>query len=75
MTTNDFLTVAQAAALLNLSPRAVQHRIQTGAITAQKLGEGRTSAYVITRAEVERVRTEGRRGATMPTTEAQVQTR
>lgn len=75
MTSNDFLTVTQAAAALNLSPRAVQHRIKTGGITAQKMGEGRTSAYLIARAEIERVRNEGGRAASMPTTEAQVQTR
>lgn len=53
---NDLLTVAQAAAELNLSPRAVQHRIGRGAIAAMKIGEGRTSAYVITRAEIDRVK-------------------
>lgn len=58
MTTNDILTVAQAAAELNLSPRAVQHRITTGTLAAQKLGSGKTSAYVITRAEVERAKAE-----------------
>lgn len=56
MTPNDFLTVTQAAALLNLSPRAVQHRIKNGTIAASKLGAGKTSAYVIARAEVERVK-------------------
>ena len=55
MTTTDLLTVAQAAAVLNLSPRAVQHRIKTGSIAAQKLGTGRTSAYVIARTEIDRV--------------------
>ena len=58
MTTNDLLTVAQAAAELDLSPRAVQHRITTGTLAAQKLGAGRTSAYVITRAEIDRVKAE-----------------
>jgi excisionase family DNA binding protein len=54
--TNDFLTVAQAADELNLSVRAVQHRIRNGSIEATKLGDGRTSAYVITRAEINRVK-------------------
>lgn len=54
--TPDLLTVAQVARELNLSVRAVQHRITAGAIEATKLGEGRTSAYVVTRAEVERIR-------------------
>lgn len=57
MTTNDILTVAQAAEELNLSIRAVQHRITSGSITATKLGTGRTSAYVITREELDRVKT------------------
>lgn len=56
MTPNDLMTVAQAAEELSLSVRAVQHRITTGTLAATKLGSGRTSAYVITRAEVERVK-------------------
>lgn len=58
ISTNDLLTVTQAAEELALSVRAVQHRITTGTLQAQKLGSGRTSAYVITRAEVERVKSE-----------------
>lgn len=58
MTTDDILTVTQAAAELSLSVRAVQHRITNGTITAQKLGAGKTSAYVITRAEVDRIKAE-----------------
>lgn len=57
-TTNDLLTVTQAAEELNLSVRAVQHRITTGTLHAEKLGTGRTSAYVITRSEIERVKSE-----------------
>lgn len=49
------LNVQQAAERLSLSPRAVQHRIATGRIAATKVGEGRTSSYVITLEEVERV--------------------
>lgn len=52
----DLLGVVQVAAELNISVRAVQHRITSGTLTATKLGDGRTSAYVITRAEVERVK-------------------
>lgn len=63
MTPNDFLTVTQAADELNLSVRAVQHRITSGSIAAQKLGGGKTSAYVITRAEVDRVKAESRAAA------------
>lgn len=50
----DLLNVHRAAEALGISVRAVQHRIKTGTLTAQKLGTGRTSAYVITRAEVDR---------------------
>lgn len=56
--TDDLLSVAQAAAELNLTDRAIRHRIKAGSITATKLGPG-TSAYVITRAEIERVKTGG----------------
>jgi excisionase family DNA binding protein len=63
MTTNDLMTVAQAAEALNLSVRAIQHRITAGSIAAEKLGAGKTSAYVITRAEVDRVKAESRAAA------------
>lgn len=53
---SDLLTVAQAAEELNLSRRAVAHRIKVGTLAAEKIGEGRTCAYVITRAEVERAK-------------------
>ena len=53
---SDLLTVAQAAEELNLSRRAVAHRIKVGTLAAEKIGEGRTCAYVITRAEIERVK-------------------
>ena len=52
----NFVNVRDAAAELGLSPRAVLHRITRGAIRATKLGDGRTSSYVIDRAEVERVK-------------------
>lgn len=52
----ELLTVAQAADELSLTERAVRHRITTGTLAAQKLGTGRTSAYVITRAEINRVK-------------------
>lgn len=50
-------TVAQAALALHLTRRAVLHRIQAGTLEAIKIGEGRTSAYVITVEEIERART------------------
>ena len=53
-------TVAQAAEDLSLTRRAVIHRIKAGSIAATKIGEGRTSAYVITAEEIERVRGESK---------------
>lgn len=58
MTDSEVLAVAQAADELHLSVRAVQHRIKNGQIKATKLGVGRTSAYVIARAEIDRVKAE-----------------
>ena len=52
----EFLTVAQAAAELNLTRRAVVHRITAGTLAATKLGDGRTSAYIIARDEVLRAK-------------------
>lgn len=56
MSTNNLLTVQQVARELNISVRAVQHRITVGSLAAEKLGEGRTSAYVVTRDEVDRAK-------------------
>ncbi len=53
-------TVAQAAEDLSLTRRAVIHRIKAGSIAATKIGEGRTSAYVIAAEEIERVRGESK---------------
>ncbi len=49
-------TVAQAAEDLSLTRRAVLHRIQAGTLHATKIGDGRTSAYVITEDEIARVK-------------------
>lgn len=57
-TDTELLNVQQAAERLTLSPRAVLHRITTGRIQATKVGSGRTSSYVITAAEVARVKAE-----------------
>ncbi len=54
----DLLNVGQVASELNKPPRTVHHWIKTGRIAATKLGEARTNAYAITRAEVERVKAE-----------------
>lgn len=51
----EVLSVAQVAALLRITERAVRHRIKAGTLAATKLGPG-TAAYVISRAEVERVK-------------------
>ena len=52
---NELLTVRQAAEALHLSRRAILHRIAAGEIVATKLG-GNTSAYVIARDEIDRVK-------------------
>jgi len=56
---SDLMNVAQAARALGLSRRTILRRIDSGDITAHKLGDGETSAYVITRDEVERLASEG----------------
>lgn len=43
----ELLTVEQAAARLSISPRAVQHRIRSGSLQAQRFGAGRTSPWMI----------------------------
>ena len=52
----EYLTVAQAARELNLTRRAVVHRITAGTLAATKLGDGRTNAYIIARDEVLRAK-------------------
>lgn len=54
----DLFSVTQAAKELGYAPRTLHHHIATGKVAATKVGDGRTSAYVITRAEVERVKAE-----------------
>lgn len=51
----EVLSVAQAAAELHITPRAVLHRIKAGTLPATKLGPG-TAAYVIARDDLERVK-------------------
>lgn len=55
---DELITVAAAAEELHLSPRTILHRIKAGTLAATKLGAGKTSAYVLTRAEVERAKAE-----------------
>lgn len=51
----SILSVTQVAAELNITERAVRHRIKAGTLAATKLGPG-TASYVVTREEVERVK-------------------
>lgn len=53
----EVCSVAQAAAALHISERAIRHRIKAGTLAATKLGPG-TAAYVITREEIERAKGE-----------------
>lgn len=55
---SNLLSVAEAAESLNLTRRAVLHRIAAGTLKAQKVGAGRTSAYVIESVEVDRHKAE-----------------
>ena len=55
---SDYLTVTQAARELNLHRRAIIHRIAAGTLAATKVGEARTNAYIIERAEIERAKGE-----------------
>lgn len=48
----EFVGVADAAKELNITERAVRHRIKAGTLPAVKLGPG-TAAYVITREAIE----------------------
>ena len=49
-------TVAQVASELDMSVRSVLRRIAKGDIMATKIGDGRTSAYVIEQAEFARIK-------------------
>lgn len=54
----DFLSVSQAADELGIPNRTLHHRIATGKVAATKVGDGKTSAYIIARDEVERLKAE-----------------
>lgn len=58
MTQSRLHSVASAAEALRLSPRSVQRRIKDGRIVATKLSDGKTSPYVITAEELERIKQE-----------------
>lgn len=55
MTNPDIINAAEAAEILGISIRAVQHRITRGTLAAQKL-PGRTGAYVLDRADVQKAK-------------------
>lgn len=55
---DDLLTVGQVAEELDKPPRTIHYWISTGRLTATKIGTGRTSAYVISRVEVDRLKAE-----------------
>ena len=48
-----YLTVAQAAAVLNCSPKQVRRLIKAGRIPAIDVGTGRQGSYRIRRADIE----------------------
>lgn len=54
---DDLLSVAEAAALLGVSPRQVRRRALAGTLPGRKLGAG-TASYVFRRRDVERVKRE-----------------
>ena len=54
----QIVTVAVAAEEWGIDRRTALRWITTGKVAATKVGEGRTNAYVLTRAEVERVKRE-----------------
>ena len=51
----NLIGVTEAAAILGIKPRGVQHRITAGTLIAHKL-PGKTGAYVLDRADVEAAR-------------------
>lgn len=50
----DYLTVGQVADELGRPARTIHYWITSGRLAATKLGDGRTSAYMIPREEMER---------------------
>lgn len=57
-TPSQIVTVAVAAEEWHVDRRTAIRWIASGKVAAEKIGEGRTSAYVLTRAEVDRVKAE-----------------
>ena len=57
-TTPQIVTVATAAEEWGIDRRTALRWITTGKVAAEKIADGKTNAYVLTRAEVERVKRE-----------------
>ena len=63
MTEQELRSVKQVSEALGLSVRTVLRRIANGEIAATKVGGGRTNAFIISAAEVERLLAETHRRA------------
>jgi predicted thioesterase len=48
-------TVQQVSAKTGIPARTLQHRIKAGTVQADKIGDGRTNAYLIPSEEVDRL--------------------
>ena len=57
-TTPQIVTVAVAAEEWGIARRTALRWIATGKVTAEKIADGKTNAYVLTREEVDRVKAE-----------------
>lgn len=57
-TPSQIVTVAVAAEEWHVDRRTAIRWIASGKVAAEKIGEGQTSAYVLTREEVDRVKAE-----------------
>ena len=56
--TPQIVTVAVAAEEWGIDRRTALRWIATGKVAAEKIADGKTNAYVLTRAEVDRVKAE-----------------
>lgn len=57
MKERDVVTVAEAAAILGITPRAVQKRIEAGHLQAEKITK---RLFLLSRSDVEQAREQGR---------------
>lgn len=58
MILGGLLTVRQASLELGLTVRQIHHRIESGEIVAEKVGDGLRAPLLISRDEIDRYRTE-----------------